>query len=253
MRYTFGHTFTAAQRLQQIAEFFNPLAYNFICDNRDKNYNRVVDLGCGPGYTTDMLAKATEAKEVVGIDISDYFIELARKAYPDYKFIKGDVANLNLNEKYDLLYCRFLLSHLRGIHNLFNNWISLLNPGGIICIDELEDIFTDIPVFKRYLEVNSALVQSQGAELYIGKKLNDQLNGFQVKYNQSNVIAVPDSLAAGWFFPNTISIWETEEFVRNNISPGERKAIAMELLQIQNNRSKASNVTWKMKRIILTN
>lgn len=253
MRYTFGHTVNAAERLRRIAEFFNPLAINFIHENLLKNYSRVVDLGCGPGYTTDMLAKATGATGIFGIDISDYFIELGKKKYPDYNFIQGDVTNLDASSKYDMMYCRFLLSHLKDIPMLFKNWITVLNPGGIICIDELEAIFTEIPVFNRYLEINNALIHSQGAELFIGKHLDNYLNGYKIQINQSDIIPVPDSIAAGWFYPNTIGIWKTEEFVQNFAGKDEREAISKELLNIHNKQVKASNITWKMKRIILTN
>lgn len=252
MRYTFGHTNTAAERLHRIAEFFNPMAFDFICDNLVSDVHRVADLGCGPGFTTDMLAKASHAAEVFGIDISEYFIDICRNQFPEYTFIQGDVTNLESEQKYDLLYCRFLLSHLKDIPKLFKSWMEALKPGGMIFIDELEDIITDLPVFKKYLEISTALVQSQGAELYIGKHLDDHIKGFQTKTNQSDILPVQDSLAAGWFYPNTISIWDSEGFISTLINEIERKAISAKLLELHTNNEKASNITWKMKRIVLT-
>jgi trans-aconitate 2-methyltransferase len=252
MRYTFGHTNTAAERLRRIAEFFNPLAYDFIRDNLVQDAFRAADLGCGPGYTTDMLAKATHALEVFGIDISEYFINLCRKQYPKYSFIQGDVTNLESEQKYDLIYCRFLLSHLKDVPNLFKSWIALLNQGGMIFIDELEDIFTEIPVFKKYLEISNSLVRSQGGELYIGKNLEDYVNGFHIKSNNSDIIPVKNSMAAEWFYPNTVSIWETEDFIVKSVDKLERLAISKELQKMNAKNGKSSNITWKMKRIVLT-
>ena len=251
-RYTYGHSFTAADRLKRIADFFNPLSYNFIRENLGNPYGQVVDMGCGPGYTTDMLAQATQAKEVFGIDISKYFVEVARKNYPDYTFATANVTHLNSTLKYDMIYCRFLLSHLRDIQSLFKHWSTLLNPGGYICIDELEDIFTENTVFKRYLEINTALIRSQGADLFIGRKLNNFINGFQMICDQSDTIPVKDYMAAGWFYPNTISIWETEEYVKRTVNEDEKQSISAALLRIHEQQKGESNITWKMKRIIVT-
>jgi trans-aconitate 2-methyltransferase len=251
-RYTFGDTITAAERLQRIADFFNPLSAEFIRSNSPRKITRAADLGCGPGFSTDMLAKATGAQEITGIDSSEYFLNICRQHYPEYKFIHDDVTQLQLDKKHDLLYCRFLLSHLQNIPEVLCNWMHSLKPGGIICIDELEDILTDVSVFKRYLQINHALIQSQGAKLYIGKYLHEHISGFHIQLNRTDILPVEDSMAAGWFYPNTISIWESEEFIKKTVNRSERKALSDSLLQIHNTQSRSSNITWKMKRFVLT-
>jgi ubiquinone/menaquinone biosynthesis C-methylase UbiE len=252
MRYTFGHTSTAAERLKSIADFFNPLAKDFIQANVSEKITSAVDLGCGPGYTTSMLADATEAIEISGIDISEYFIELALNQYPQYNFQIGDVTNLSLPLKYDLFYCRFLLSHLKNLSELLERWTQILNPGGCIILDELEDIKTTSPVFKKYLQINEGLINSQGAELYVGRNLDKYISKFTVLNSESEFIKVDDSLAATWFYPNTISIWKSEKFVRDTIQESERMRIAAELFNIHNQKNGISNITWEMKRIVIT-
>ena len=252
MRYTFGHTITAAERLKNIADFFNPLAKDFIQANVSEKITSAVDLGCGPGYTTSMLAEATEANEITGIDISEYFVELAMNQYPQYNFQIGDVTNLSLSLQYDLVYCRFLLSHLTNLSDLLQKWLKILNPGGCIIIDELEDIKTTAPVFKKYLQINEGLINSQGAELYVGRNLDKYLSKCMVLNSESNFIHVDDSVAAGWFYPNTVSIWKSEQFVRDAIQESERMEIAKELFKIHNQSNGISNITWKMKRIVIT-
>jgi len=252
MRYTFGYTETAAERVRSIAEFFNPLAYEFIQKNINRPVTSATDLGCGPGFTTRMLASATQVGEIIGMDISDYFIEIARILYPELKFIKQDVAQWNSDDKYDVLYCRFLLSHLINLDQILRNWIKHLNPGGLIFIDELEDIYTDVPVFRRYLDMNNVLIKSHGAELFVGKILDKSISGSEINLNRSDRIPVYDWQAAGWFYPNTTSIWNLEEVVLKSLNVNQRRQISDELLDIYNNKSNQSNITWKMKRIILT-
>ncbi len=252
MRYTFGHTDNAAERLRNIAGFFNPLAIKFINPHLKKQVKTAADLGCGPGYTTKMLASVTRAGEVTGLDISDYFIILAQQQFPKLNFLKKDLTRWNPGKKYDILYCRFLLSHLVNLKSLLGNWIDHLNKDGMLFIDELEDIFTDVPVFCSYLEMNNILVKSQGAELYVGKKLDDEISGFNIYLNQSDIIPVKDSMAAGWFYPNTVGIWNEEQVVLNRLPVEQKKIISDDLLTLYRSPYQKSRITWKMKRIILT-
>ena len=251
MRYTFGDTTTADERLRKIADFFNPLASAFISEHIQTAINSALDLGCGPGYTTDMLAKTTKAGTVTGIDISDNFLESAGNRFQNYHFVKYDIRNMPLPVKADIIYFRFLLSHLENIRQLVEGWMSALTRGGYLIIDELEDIYTDSEVFKTYLSVNDGLIKSQGANLYIGKQLDQELNGLNIFQNVSALIPVNDHLAASWFFPNTISVWEKEEWVRNNLNQSDRKKISDELLKISENPSEKSSITWRMRKIIL--
>ena len=252
MRYTFGHTDIAAERLRSIAGFFNPLAAEFIRSYLDRPVAAAADLGCGPGYTTCMLAGATEALETTGFDISDYFIRKARQQYPDLCFKKQDVACWNTDVKFNVLYCRFLLSHLKQPAQILKSWKEHLNPGGLLFIYELEDIHTQIPVFQKYLKMNSILIQSEGAELYAGKLLDKNSIGVQSILCRSDLIPVDDWQAAGWFYPNTIGIWNEEDIVVNSLTRQERIKISEDLLSIFNARRSQSNITWKMKRIIIT-
>ena len=227
-RYTFGHSYTAAERLRIIADFFNPLAAEIIADYTSEKIGSAADMGCGPGYTTDMIAQATQSGNTTGIDISPYFLELARKNYPCYTFIQEDVAILKNDVKFDFIYCRFLLSHLLNVQLIIKHWIDLLIPGGILFIDELEGIETALPVFQKYLKTNAELVGSQGSELYIGERLNAVVKKLNCIDNRSDLIPVADSMAASWFYPNTVSIWKDEPFVKRIVTEQERIKIAEE-------------------------
>jgi len=77
MRYTFGTSEAAARRLKEIAKLFNPLAHQFIRHYINGPINSAIDLGCGPGFTTDMLSKATDCPNVYGLDTSPNLLNLA--------------------------------------------------------------------------------------------------------------------------------------------------------------------------------
>ncbi|MBN2610281.1 MAG: class I SAM-dependent methyltransferase [Bacteroidales bacterium] len=250
-RYTFGDTITANERLKRIAAFFNPLAASFIREHVHTTITSVADLGCGPGYTTDMLAHATNARYVTGLDISENFLDAARQNFTAYTFIYHDVRDTNLPVKTDLVYFRFLLSHLKNIRQLVEDWTASLNPSGYIVIDELEDIYTDNKFFKDYLSVSDGLIKSQGADLYIGKKLNEELDGLNIFKNVSSLLPVKDSQAAEWFYPNTISVWKDEPWVKDRLCPSEINCISQYLLKTSINKTEKSSITWRMKKMII--
>ncbi|MBN1597198.1 MAG: class I SAM-dependent methyltransferase [Bacteroidales bacterium] len=253
MKYTFGHTTLAAERLRRIAEFFNPYSSRFILSGVNDKIISACDMGCGPGYSTEMLYEATKANSITGLDFSEDFICIAKEKYNDFIFQKQDVTkNLGVH-KYDLIYSRFLLSHIPDISSAINTWKNSLTKNGKIFIDELEDINTEVPVFKKYLQISGSLVKSQDAELFVGKKMDSAIKSYNVENNYSEVIKVPDRQASAWFYPNAAGIWSESEVVNNIIGRSEILQIQKKLLELMDNESKESRITWKMKRIIIFN
>jgi ubiquinone/menaquinone biosynthesis C-methylase UbiE len=57
---------------------------------------RVIDLGCGSGAFTHLLARA--GYDCVGLDISAKLLELGRRKYPDLSFLAGDIERLPFAE-----------------------------------------------------------------------------------------------------------------------------------------------------------
>jgi len=251
MRYTFGTSQAAADRLNKIAEFFNPLAKDFIKQFVHRQIKIALDLGCGPGFTTHMLKQATNSKDTYGLDLSNSFLKLARKQYPEYTFLKHNVTVVPFPVNADIIYTRFLLSHLNKIVTTIDNWAGELNEDGILCIEEVEDIFTDITVFKEYLEANKGLIANQGAKLYIGKTLGNARYKNKVIYNKSVLLPVSNYQAASWFYPNTINIWKKEKFIKKLFNKNKRNAISIKLKNIMMNKNNNSDITWKMRRIVL--
>jgi len=75
---------------------------------------KVLDLGCGNGR----LYEALENKKVIylGIDSSQELLDLAKKNYPEGKFLLGDILELEKilkpEEKYDYIFCLATLQHV---------------------------------------------------------------------------------------------------------------------------------------------
>ena len=198
MRYTFGTGDIAAQRLESIAAFFNPGALALIRKYAKPPVKTALDLGCGPGFTTAMLASISE--KAYGLDTSDNFLKLASAKFKACEFIKYNVTVTPFPVRADLIYARFLLSHLKDPVGLINRWVMGLNPGGILFVEETEAVESELPLFQKYLEVNRRLVASQGTELFIGSALGEGKYQGDLRLNDCRELPVPDRTAAVWFY-----------------------------------------------------
>src|SRR3954467_1512222 len=54
---------------------------------------RVIDLGCGPGNSTAILAQRWPAANITGLDSSKDMLTQAQQNFPDRKWINGDIAS----------------------------------------------------------------------------------------------------------------------------------------------------------------
>ncbi len=253
MRYTFGTSETALRRLGKLAEIFNPSSREFVKKYLAHPVNAVIDLGCGPGFTTQMLSTAARSGAFYGFDNSEEFLVSARELSSGGVFVNHDITKTPFPLAADALYLRFVLSHLLYPVELLNRWSREMRHDGIMLVEEVEAIETDSDVFKRYLSINNALVASQGAQLFIGKTLAHGTYDAQVSLNECVSLPVSNSDAAAMFYPNTVSIWEKEAYVRDTVSAGERKDISSALRAVMQSGDKCCGITWKMRRLVLEN
>src|SRR4051812_49523737 len=66
--------------------------------------SRVVDLGCGPGNSTELLVERWPAATVVGVDSSPGMLEQARRAHPDWRWGEHDVPPSPPGGEVDIVY-----------------------------------------------------------------------------------------------------------------------------------------------------
>ena len=59
---------------------------------------RAIDLGCGPGNSTELIAERYGAAGVSGLDSDDNMLEAARKRMPGTSFEKADLATWRPDE-----------------------------------------------------------------------------------------------------------------------------------------------------------
>jgi len=65
----------------------------------------IIDLGCGPGNSTEVIAARFPETAITGFDSSTDMIATARERHPGWRWITGDIAHFaEGNDRYDLVF-----------------------------------------------------------------------------------------------------------------------------------------------------
>ena len=94
----------------------------------------VLDVGCGTGYGSDLLAR--EALSVVAIDRDPDAIAYCRDHYSreNISFRQGDAEDLPTNAAYDVCISFQMIEHLHDPAHFLRSLKKLTNPGGIVLL-----------------------------------------------------------------------------------------------------------------------
>jgi SAM-dependent methyltransferase len=214
-RYTFGDSAPASARLARVARVFAPTTTVFLA-RAARDPARIIDLGCGPGHTTRLLADTFPAASVTGLDRSDAFLEEAGRGAPSrVRFVRADVATTPLpGGPADLVFARFVLSHLPERAAALRGWLDTVARGGVLAIEEVDRIDTDDPVFAEYLGITSGLMADRGGALYVGRQLGATARalGEFVVVDMSATVEPATAESAGIFALNLAS-WRDDPWV----------------------------------------
>ena len=104
--------------------------------------SRVVDLGCGPGNSTEVLAERFPEATVTGLDSSDDMLREARQRLPNVSFELADIGAWNPAQTYDVILANASLQWVPDHATLYPRLVSRLNSGGVLAVqtpDNLEE------------------------------------------------------------------------------------------------------------------
>jgi SAM-dependent methyltransferase len=141
---------------------------------------RCLDVGCGLGAVTRELARRVgPAGQVVGIDLDEPVLRLAHRDAERQGlrvvFRAGNVLDLAEEPTHDLVYTRFLLSHLGQPGEAVRRLAGATRPGGVVVVEDTDFAghFCHPPcrAFDRYVELYSAVVRGRGGDACLGPRL----------------------------------------------------------------------------------
>ncbi|MBP9069926.1 MAG: methyltransferase domain-containing protein [Bacteroidia bacterium] len=156
-----------------------------------KTNGDVLELACGPGNVTKYIINKRADIKILGTDLSENMLELARENNPSAVFTKMDCRDISkLSKTYDAIICAFALPYLskEEAMTLINDASKRLNKEGLFYISTMEDDYS-----------KSGLVSSsQGDQLFMhyheAEYLKESLenSGFEIIHLSRKQYAGPD-------------------------------------------------------------
>ncbi|MFJ2545164.1 trans-aconitate 2-methyltransferase [Pseudomonas sp. NPDC087612] len=110
-----------------------------------------VDLGCGPGNSTQVLASRYPEAQVTGLDSSEDMIAAARQRLPQLAFEVADIASWSVDEGVDVILANASLQWLPDHALLYPQLVRQLTAGGSLAIQTPDNL--DEPAHRQLREI----------------------------------------------------------------------------------------------------
>jgi trans-aconitate 2-methyltransferase len=178
---------------------------------------RVVDLGCGPGNSTELLIERFPDAEVIGLDSSPDMLRQARERLPGRSFVAADIATWSPDGETDLLFANAVLQWVPDHPAVLRRLLSALPEGGVLAVQMPDN--THEPALRLMREVaasgpwagNEALAAAARDDLPtpgdyydLLKPLCRHLDVWHIHYN--HVMAGPQAIVE-WFQGSSLRVY----------------------------------------------
>lgn len=182
--------------------------YNLLVDAGIKKGMHVLDIGCGRGDVSFLLADMVGTEgSVLGLDLDENALEVARERAQENKFtnvdfIKSDLNTLSIdNAQYDAIVGRRVLMYLPDPRRVISELSAMLKIGGIMIFQESDSTLSSksivpMPLHKQVDKWVWDTVEREGGNIHIGFDLWSLLTqkGLVVeKIRAEAVVQTPDA------------------------------------------------------------
>jgi trans-aconitate 2-methyltransferase len=241
VRYTFGDDDPAVQRLALVSSAYELVSRSFLAEHSPADVDVALDLGCGPGFSTELVDDVCAPRTLIGLDSSPQFLDKARARLPAARFETHDVAVTPLpGAPATVVYARLLLAHLPAPLGIAERWRTALGPRGVLLIEDLEDIETPPGPLRTYDEVSADIVRGGGGLMYAGPELA-RLGG------RCTAVNVPAAVAATIYLFN-VRRWLAEPKTR--VAQGRLEDLAAGLGMIAHDDG-SEKVSWIVRQLAI--
>lgn len=155
----------------------------------------IIDIGCGPGNSTQMLVNRWPKAQITGLDSSPAMIKNAKQNYPNQKWIVADALVYNSEIEYDIVFSNAVIQWIPNHEKLLKKFHGMLSFNGLVAVQI--PLFWDMPLGKI---INEAAQDKRWNEQMAGIADLFTIHDYSYYYNHlSNLY-------------NSIDIWETHYF-----------------------------------------
>lgn len=141
---------------------------------------RCLDVGCGIGAVSLAMARRVgPTGQVTGLDLDPGFIAIARAEAARRglaaDFRVADIATLDLAAGYDLVFSRYLLSHLPEPAAKLARLAAAVAPGGLLVVEDVDFpgsvCYPPNAAFDAYVTFYNEVVRANGGDPELGRRL----------------------------------------------------------------------------------
>jgi len=251
--YTFGDTDEASSRLRHLAVLYEPETRALLERSPIRSPHVAIDLGCGPGWSTVLVREILEPRRTIGLDASERFILEARRNHgPELEFHVRDVIHAPFPvANPDVLFCRFLLTHIAPPGDALAAWAKGAAPGAILFIHETESLQAENPAIHRYYELVGLLQEHYGQALYIGGLLEAFLerSGWNILESERIMLDKPARKMTELHLSN-LRTWRNDEYAKKAFNPAEIDELQRSLADIVSGKTNAGIVVNVARQIV---
>jgi trans-aconitate 2-methyltransferase len=126
-------SWTASQYMKFADERTRP-ARDLIAAIPTDEASRAIDLGCGPGNSTEVLVSRYPTAHITGIDSAEDMVRAARERLPSVSFIRADIATWQIPGQCDVIISNAALHWLPAHTVLLPRWVEALSSGGSLAV-----------------------------------------------------------------------------------------------------------------------
>jgi trans-aconitate 2-methyltransferase len=156
------------------------------------NPEKITDIGCGPGNSTQVLVQRWPNAMILGMDNSPSMIEKARIDYPEQHWKIMDAGKDEIMEKYDLVFSNATIQWIPDHVALIHRFYGMLGDKGVLAVQI--PLFWDMPLGKAIERIAG---EDRWKELTAGVKDLFTIHDCSFYYSQLTFL-----------FP-TIELWES--------------------------------------------
>jgi trans-aconitate 2-methyltransferase len=91
----------------------------------------IIDLGCGPGNSTQALRQRWPNAQITGLDSSSAMIERARQSSGKVEWRVADIQTWSEPDRFDLIFANASLQWIADHETLTQRLINMVKPGGV--------------------------------------------------------------------------------------------------------------------------
>lgn len=172
-----------------------------------ENPEKIMDVGCGPGNSTNVLYDRWPESEIIGIDSSASMIESAKNNYPDMEWRIEDVTKMETEEKYDIIFSNATIQWIQNHEKLISNLVKMLKDNGALAVQ--------VPLYHN-MPVSHAI-----ESVSLNKRWKKQTNKANDAFTFHSSDYYYDILSVK---VESITMWETSYF---HIMPSHQNIVEM--------------------------